>query len=379
LIETANARVAKGITITTGQTKATINALSLREWTRLSPSQDNRTQVLTLDPVATQAAIEVGLAGANTAPTDASLSVTGSGIVVTPGAPGRQCCQDTSWATLSNALFDPNIANAPTNVVIATNEIAPTVTEAQLQSLGITEAVSTFTTKHPAGQPRVKNIHKVADLMRGKIIMPGKSLSVNEIVGERTLAKGYVMAPSIAEGKFSESPGGGISQFATTLFNAAFFAGMDLEKYQAHSIYISRYPYGREATLSWPSPDLQIGNPSPYGVLIWPTYTESSITVTLYSTKWVTATQTGQTKGTSGSCTTVRTTRSRVKVDGSGSLPEDSVRAVYRAQEGLNCGDEIPTTTIATPTTVAVTPTPTTAPATTPTTAAPVTTVPVTP
>jgi hypothetical protein len=85
-------------------------------------------------------------------------------------------------------------------------------------------------------------------------------------------------------------------------------------------------------------------------VLIWPTYTESSITVTLYSTKWVNVTQTGQTKSTSGSCTVVRTTRSRVKVDGSGSLPEDSVRATYRAQEGLNCGDPIPTTTLPTTT-----------------------------
>ena len=56
-----------------------------------------------------------------------------------------------------------------------------------------------------------------------------------------------------------EAVGGGISQFATTLFNAAFFAGLDIPEYQSHSIYITRYPYGREATLSYPAPDLESG------------------------------------------------------------------------------------------------------------------------
>ena len=101
----------------------------------------------------------------------------------------------------------------------------------------------------------------------------------------------------IEDGKFAEAVGGGISQFATTLFNASFFAGLDMPEYQSHSIYISRYPYGREATLNYPAPrSRSSSNNTPYGVLVWPTYTGTSLTVTLYSTKYAPGTQTGQTE-----------------------------------------------------------------------------------
>ena len=52
-----------------------------------------------------------------------------------------------------------------------------------------------------------------------------------------------------------------MSQFATTIFNAAFFAGLDFVEYQSHSLQFSRYPAGREATISWPEPDLVFENP----------------------------------------------------------------------------------------------------------------------
>jgi vancomycin resistance protein YoaR len=134
---------------------------------------------------------------------------------------------------------------------------------------------------------------------------------------------------------FEESVGGGISQFATTLFNAAFFGGLEYGAYQSHSIYIERYPYGREATLSYPEPDLVIENPSPYGVLIWPTYTASSITVTLYSTPWATGAPTAQTESQVGACTRVTTERTRTFRDGR--TVKDRVLATYRPAEGVTC------------------------------------------
>src|SRR3954453_15225184 len=53
--------------------------------------------------------------------------------------------------------------------------------------------------------------------------------------------------------------------------------------YQAHSVYISRYPFGREATISWQSPDLKLRDPTAYPVTVWPTYTDTSIRATLYA------------------------------------------------------------------------------------------------
>jgi len=228
-------------------------------------------------------------------------------------------------------VFNPG----PGEVRLPLREVQPERTEEEAQELGIAEQVASFQTEHPSGQPRVQNIHHIADLIRGQIIEPGESFSVNDFVGRRTRERGFVSAPVIENGEFSESVGGGISQFATTLFNAAFFGGLDFDEYQSHSIYISRYPYGREATLSFPKPDLKIKNPTPYGVLIWPTYTGTTIRVSLYSTKYVTAEQTGQTKGPRGNCTRVRTERTRTYQDGRAEV--DHVFATYRPGEGVNC------------------------------------------
>jgi vancomycin resistance protein YoaR len=233
--------------------------------------------------------------------------------------------------------------------------------------LGIKEPVGSFTTRHKPGEARVSNIHRISDIVRGAVVAPGATFSVNDFVGKRTVEKGFVTAPVIQNGEHDEDVGGGVSQFATTLFNASFFAGLDFGEYQSHSLYISRYPYGREATMGFPHPDLQVKNTTPFGVLIWPTYTGTSITITLYSTHFVDAAQTKQTKSLRGSCTVVTTERSRKYPDGT--TRTDSVRATYRAAEGQDCNEDHPTLT--TPTTVKPGPTTTLAPGAPTTTAKP--------
>ena len=69
-------------------------------------------------------------------------------------------------------------------------------------------------------------------------------------------------APS-ATASTSTEIGGGVSQFATTMFNAAYFAGLDIDESQAHSEYFDRYPRGREATMGFPEPDLRFTNNTP--------------------------------------------------------------------------------------------------------------------
>ena len=169
-----------------------------------------------------------------------------------------------------------------------------------------------------------------------------------------TVPQGFVAAGVIQNGVFESDVGGGISQFATTLFNAAFFAGLDFGEYQSHSIYISRYPYGREATLSFPNPDLEIRNNTPHGVLVWTEYTDTSITVKLFSTRYAEVEETGQTRGSAGACTRVITNRQRTFPDGTQS--DDSVTALYRPAEGLDCNGNPtipPSTTSSTETTLA--------------------------
>ncbi|HTM44848.1 MAG TPA: VanW family protein [Polyangiaceae bacterium] len=156
------------------------------------------------------------------------------------------------------------------------------LTTAQAQALGITQHVSGFTTHYVCCQPRVKNIHRMADLLNDTVLVPFEILSVNGKVGERTQKRGFVAGPTIVEGEMEDTFGGGVSQFATTLFNAVLEGGYQLLERQAHSYYFNRYPLGHDATLSFPKPDLIFKNDTQYGLLIKASYTETSIRIDLY-------------------------------------------------------------------------------------------------
>jgi vancomycin resistance protein YoaR len=287
---------------------------------------------LRVDEAAAAAAAEKALAAAGTRPVEPTFRVEANNTLTpVPGAPGRGCCGPDTGKAVAVALLQGG--DQPVEVTLVVKQ--PKLT-AQAASFGVKEEVSTFATKHACCQPRVTNIHRIADLVRGQLIPPGQSFSVNEFVGERTTQKGFVVDKVIAEGRYEQDVGGGVSQFATTLFNAAWFAGLEFGEYQSHSLVIGRYPKGREATLGFPHPDLVIKNPSPHGVMIWPTYTDTEIRVTLYSTKWVAVTATGQDIRPNGACTLYITKRQRTFLDGR--VTNDFTKAQYRRREGVACG-----------------------------------------
>ncbi|MGI8648249.1 MAG: VanW family protein [Mycobacteriales bacterium] len=161
----------------------------------------------------------------------------------------------------------------------------PKLSTEQLGKLGVTEQISSFTTNFSGGEERNKNILLVADKVDNAMVMPGETFALNKFTGERGPAQGYVLAPVILNGKLKNEYGGGISQFATTLYNAIFFSGLKDIFHQPHSYYISRYPAGREATVYYPSLDVIFKNDSTYGVLIDTSYTSNSVTVSFWSTK----------------------------------------------------------------------------------------------
>jgi vancomycin resistance protein YoaR len=129
------------------------------------------------------------------------------------------------------------------------------------------------------------NIQRASKAIDGTSLRPCATFSMNEALGERTTAKGYVAAPQIAGNAFVDSVGGGISQVATMLYNGAFFAGLELVEHQPHSLYIDRYPLGREATISWGGPELVFRNDWPAAVLIKLQATETSITTRFFSSR----------------------------------------------------------------------------------------------
>jgi vancomycin resistance protein YoaR len=157
---------------------------------------------------------------------------------------------------------------------------------ADAEALGIRGVIGKFTTNHACCQNRVINIHLMADAVDGAMVMPGETWSLNDHVGQRTTAKGFVCAGALLGNELvEEGPiciGGGSSQFTTTIYNAVFFAGLEDVAHTPHSVYFSRYPEGREATLGWRYPDMVFRNNTPNAVIIKTSYTSTSITVTMY-------------------------------------------------------------------------------------------------
>ena len=348
----ANDMTAGGVSLQLEGTAETfsIGELALRQFVGLEGEQHDTYLALDGRIADTLASLFVGI-GAEGIPATVGLDEAGN-VTISDGSAGFKCCH----ATVAEVLRAGMIEGQQPVTLPAAPAPHPRGRE-WAEALGITQVVSEFTTNFKAGQDRVLNIARISELTRGAVIEPGGRFSVNEFVGPRTMGKGFVPAGMILNGVFVDSVGGGISQYATTLFNAAFFAGLDFIGYQSHTIYLSRYPYGREATVSYPAPDLVLENNTPYGVMLWPTTDATSITVKLYSTPSVVAEQTGQTTSARGtSCTRVVTERTRTWLE-DGRTETDTVWAQYRP-EGLKC-DGTPSVTTTTTSTV---PTSTTVP-----------------
>ena len=212
-------------------------------------------------------------------PRDASFSVDDRDrVTVNPSIHGTRL----DAAKVASALFAAALTPSREAPLPIEEGDPPELSTEAATALRIDQLVSKHTTYHPCCQARVKNIHRIAGLVDGRIVRPGETFSLNAAAGERTAANGFVMAPGIEDGEMVDTMGGGVSQFATTFFNAMFHGGYDIIERQPHSFYFTRYPMGIEATLSWPKPDLVIRNDTESGILIKAIYSKTSITVKLY-------------------------------------------------------------------------------------------------
>ncbi|OLT13884.1 hypothetical protein BJF79_19555 [Actinomadura sp. CNU-125] len=212
---------------------------------------------------------------------DATFEIEADGPRLVPSAAGREA----EPKALADAVLSAAVRAQGREANVPLTATEPRLTTEAARKLGVREKISTFTTRHTCCAPRVTNIHTIADILDGHIVRPGETFSLNGVVGKRDRARGFVPAPMILNGRYVDDVGGGISQFATTMFNAVFFGGLEDVQHMPHSFYISRYPAGRESTVSFPQPDFRWRNDSPYGVLVDTSYTDTSVTVTFWSTK----------------------------------------------------------------------------------------------
>ncbi len=207
---------------------------------------------------------------------DLSFTPIPAQVQFTPSVTGRTVDIPAAVARLTELILAVRPGGDPLPLVMT----QPKVTTETVQS--VNSLIGTFTTFYQAGQPRAKNIALIAQIVDGTTIAPGGMMSLNQTAGRRTAERGFVEDGAILDGELVKAVGGGVSQFATTLFNAAFFAGLPIPAHQPHSFYISRYPVGRESTVNFPSIDVKIVNDTKSAVIIKTRTTPSSVTVELY-------------------------------------------------------------------------------------------------
>ncbi|MGQ0465114.1 MAG: VanW family protein [Sporichthyaceae bacterium] len=217
-----------------------------------------------------------------TPPVDAGYTFVDGKPELVPGKDGEAIDLATFGERFNAALRSSSGRTMTADVIVA----APRITTEVAANLGIVEKISTFKTTYPIAKYRVVNIGRAAELINGSLLLPGDVWSLNKRVGERTKANGFVKGFVINKGVFAEDLGGGVSQSATTTFNAMFFAGLKDVEHHAHSLYISRYPAGREATVAFGSKDLRFQNDTATGVLIQAEAKPGSIRVTMWGTKY---------------------------------------------------------------------------------------------
>ena len=214
------------------------------------------------------------------APVDATFAVEPGGIRVLPDKDGLTIDVPATAKALLAAATSATARTAPLAVRRAPAERST----AEAQAMGITGVVGSYYTTYGGIPSRLHNVALVAKLIDGALIAPGKTFSFNSTTGERTAEKGFEEAPVIINGELQTGLGGGICQVSTTLFNAAYEAGLQIDERTNHALYISHYPTGRDATVNYPDLDLKFTNDTDHWLLLRTFVGSGSLTVNLYGT-----------------------------------------------------------------------------------------------
>ncbi|WP_291340134.1 VanW family protein [Corynebacterium sp.] len=238
-----------------------------------------------LDLEAAQAILNETLADTEAKKQNAQISFSGGSRQITPSVDGVKLDWETTLEGVEKRLLSTDATDREWDAVYEDEPATFTTEMAEVATFD--EVVGEFTTSGYSAASGI-NIAQVATVVNGAIVAPGDTFSLNGYTGPRGAAQGYVESGIIINGRAGEAVGGGISQFATTLYNAAYFAGMEDVAHTPHSYYISRYPAGREATVFEGAIDLQFRNNSQYPVRIETAVGGGDVTVRLTGVKTVT-------------------------------------------------------------------------------------------
>jgi len=279
-----------------GREVGTLSPTRLASVVRFVPS--GRRYVVAFAQGPLLAAVRPGLDAWRRPAKNAGFDVSGASVRVVPSKSGYDLDPGSIVGSVTAAAY----SSADRSAELVMRPVPAALTTRAAQALGIRRDLVSYTTEMgPSSANRVHNVHLMADYIDGTIIRPGEVFSFNRVVGPRTPQRGFLEGQMIVGSLLLPAIGGGVCQTATTLFNDAFEAGLPVLERVNHGFFISHYPLGRDATVSWGGPDLEFRNDLRHGILIRSSYTDSTLTFTLYGApqgRTVTSVTSPQTKWT---------------------------------------------------------------------------------
>lgn len=155
-------------------------------------------------------------------------------------------------------------------VQVAVRLTPPERTVQSLRAAGVLRHIASGTSSY-AGSPsfRVHNIRVGSARLSGWLLGAGEVFDFNRALGRVSAARGFVPGYVILGDRLSLEDGGGVCQVSTTLFRAAYTAGLEMVERHAHSHQVSYYdPPGFEATVYAPSLNFRFRNDTGRALLI---------------------------------------------------------------------------------------------------------------
>jgi vancomycin resistance protein YoaR len=219
---------------------------------------------LSVDQPRLEAAVAALAPRVNREPRDAKISVNGSNTLdKTPGQTGLVLLVKQSAAALARDLQDLHT----TRVDLAVKQKPPNISAEDLA--GLQMVLAAYSTPYHTWQTdRTHNMALAIGKVNGTALKPGQEFSLNGTVGERTVEEGYRSAPIFKEGRVVPDTGGGICQVASTLYNVALLANLDVLERDHHSRPVWYCPMGRDATVYWGQHDLRLRNSLQHTIVI---------------------------------------------------------------------------------------------------------------
>lgn len=210
-------------------------------------------------------------------PVDASVTVTGDDDVsVIPGKVGLRLDRQTAAKTVTDAL----VALETVAVKLPCKEAQPRVSAQDLSHLEV--VLGSYSTPYSAGKvDRTHNLLLAVQAINKTVIMPGEEFSADRAIGPRIAARGFREAPIFQDGEVTPATGGGICQIATTIYNAALFAGLQMVERHHHSQPVTYAPAGRDATVYAGQLDMRFRNNTPHPILMLASLSGSQVHVRL--------------------------------------------------------------------------------------------------